>query len=142
MDLEKIFYEIVSECKKPQGVFILRNGLMVPMKNMIYWDWGFPKWEFLQCRINVIYDNKVVNLLYYPNEFIHHYKEEPLNPTYKYLRIDINDINNMIDYIDKFKELNSEDLEDLANKINEHNLEDLVENNTREYIVNVTDEIK
>ena len=67
MNLEKIFYEIVSECKKSQGVFILRNGLIVPVKNMIYWDWGFPKWQFLQCRINVIYDNKVVNLLYYPN---------------------------------------------------------------------------
>ena len=67
MDIEKIFYDIVSECKKLQGVFILRNGLMVPVKNMIYWDWGFPKWQFLQCRINVIYDNKVVNLLYYPN---------------------------------------------------------------------------
>jgi hypothetical protein len=67
MDLEKIFYEIVSERKKPQGVFILRNGLMIPVENMIYWDWGFPKWPFLQCRINVIYDNKEVNLLYYPN---------------------------------------------------------------------------
>ena len=67
MDIEKIFYDIVSECKKLQGVFILRNGLMVPVENMIYWDWGFPKWQFLQCRINVIYDNKEVNLLYYPN---------------------------------------------------------------------------
>lgn len=67
MDIEKIFYDIVSECKKIQGVFILRNGLMVPVKNMIYWDWGFPKWQFLQCRINVIYDNKEVSLLYYPN---------------------------------------------------------------------------
>lgn len=67
MDLEKIFYDIVSEYKKPQGAFILRNGLMVPTKNTIYWDWGFPKWQFLQCRINVIYNNKVVNLLYYPN---------------------------------------------------------------------------
>lgn len=67
MDIEKIFYDIVSECKKPQGVFILRNGLMVPVENMIYWDWGFPKREFLQCRINIIYDNKAVNLLYYPN---------------------------------------------------------------------------
>lgn len=67
MDIKKIFYDIVSECKKPQGVFILRNGLMVPVKNMIYWDWEFPKWQFLQCRINVIYDNKEVNLLYYPD---------------------------------------------------------------------------
>lgn len=67
MDLEKIFYEIVSECKKLQGVFILRNGLMVPVENMIYWEWGFPKWQFLQCRINVVYDNKEVSLLYYNN---------------------------------------------------------------------------
>jgi hypothetical protein len=67
MDIKEIFYDIVSECKKPQGVFILRNGIMVPARNMIYWDLGFPKLEFLQCRINVIYDNKVVNLLYYPN---------------------------------------------------------------------------
>jgi hypothetical protein len=67
MNIKEIFYDIVSECKKPQGVFILRNGLMVPVRNMIYWDWGFPKWQFLQCRINVIYDNKLVNLLYYPN---------------------------------------------------------------------------
>ncbi len=67
MDIKEIFYDIVSECKKPQRVFILRNGLIVPVRNMIYWDRGFPKWQFLQCRINVIYDNKVVNLLYYPN---------------------------------------------------------------------------
>jgi hypothetical protein len=67
MDLKKIFYGIVSECKKPHGVFILRNGSMVPVKNMIYWDLGFPKLQFLQCRINVIYDNKEVSLLYYPN---------------------------------------------------------------------------
>lgn len=67
MDIKEIFYAIVSEYKKSQGVFILRSGLMVPVKNMIYWDLGFPKLQFLQCRINIIYDNKEVNLLYYPN---------------------------------------------------------------------------
>ena len=67
MNIKEIFYDIVVECKKPQGVFILRNGLMVPVENMTCWELGFPKLQFLQCRINIIYDDKVVNLLYYPN---------------------------------------------------------------------------
>ena len=71
MDLKEIFYKIVDSrdnFRDYNGVFVLRNGIIVPIENMIYWDWGFPKWQFLNCRINVVYNkDKVINLFYYPN---------------------------------------------------------------------------
>ena len=71
MEIEKIFYKIVDSRNNfydYNGVFVLRNGLNVPVENMIYWDFGFPKWQFLNCRINVVYNkDKVINLFYYPN---------------------------------------------------------------------------
>ena len=53
------------------------------------------------------------------NEFIYHYKEEHLNPTYEYL-------------------YTAKNLNDLTNKLEDF----LVKNNIQEYTVNFTDEIK
>ena len=63
--------------------------------------------------------DKFVKLYNIPNEFIYHYKEEPLNTTYEYLCADIN-------------------LNDLTNKLEDF----LVKNNIQEYAVNFTDKIK
>lgn len=65
--------------------------------------------------------DKFVKLYNIPNEFIYHYKEEPLNAAYEYL-------------------CKATDIEDLANKIKEINLGDLAKN--QEYVVNFTDKIK
>jgi hypothetical protein len=77
LEIQKIFYKIVNFNRirlklydyngcEYKGVFVLRNGLLVPVENMIYWEFGFPKWKFLTCRINIVYNNKVMNLFYYP----------------------------------------------------------------------------
>lgn len=73
MDLKEVFCKIIHFKENPilrnklNGVFILRNGLIVPLNNMVWYDWQFTEWDFLQCRINVVYDNKEVSLLYYNN---------------------------------------------------------------------------
>jgi len=65
--------------------------------------------------------DKFVKLYNIPNEFIYHYKEEPLNATYEYL-------------------CTATDVEDLANKIKELKLGDLAKN--KEYYVSFTDKIE
>jgi hypothetical protein len=65
--------------------------------------------------------DKFVKLYNIPNEFIYHYKEEPLNSAYEYL-------------------CTATDIEDLANKIKELNWGDLAKN--KEYTVNFTDKIE
>lgn len=86
------------------------------------------------CKINEMVDilessfilldiDKFVKLYNIPNEFIYHYKEEPLDPTYEYL-------------------CTATDLEDLANKIKKLDLGDLAKNCIQEYVVNFTDKIK
>lgn len=67
--------------------------------------------------------DKFVKLYNIPNEFVYHYKEEPLNATYEYL-------------------CTATDVEDLANKIKEINWGDLAKNNMQEYVVNFTDKIE
>ena len=73
LEIEKIFYKIVNDFNKNyfsrnrlKGVFVLRNGLLVPIENMTYWEFGFPKWKFLTCSIDIKYNNKFMSLFYYP----------------------------------------------------------------------------
>lgn len=74
MDIKEVFCKIVHFKENPalrnklNGVFILRTGLIVPLDNMVWYDWQFTKWDFLQCRINAIWKNGVtLSLLYYPD---------------------------------------------------------------------------
>ena len=73
LEIEKAFYKIVNNFNnnsilrnRLKGVFVLRNGLLVPIENMTYWDFGFPKWKFLICNIDIKYNNKSMSLFYYP----------------------------------------------------------------------------
>ena len=70
--------------------------------------------DILTLSFLLIDIDKFVKLYNIPNEFIFHYKEEPLNAAYEYL-------------------CTATDLEDLANKIKELNLGDLAKN--KEYTV-------
>ena len=79
--------------------------------------------DILESSFILLDVDKFVKLYNIPNEFVYHYKEEPLDPRYEYL-------------------CTATDLEDLANKIKELNLGDLVKNNMQEYVVSLTDKIK
>jgi hypothetical protein len=79
--------------------------------------------NILEASIILLDIHNFAKLYNIPNEFIYHYKEEPLNATYEYL-------------------CKATDLEDLVNKINEINLGDLAKNNVQEYVVNFTDKIE
>ena len=72
--------------------------------------------NILEASFILLDVDKFVKLYNIPNEFIYHYKEEPLNAAYEYL-------------------CTATDIEDLVNKIKELDLGDLAKNYTQEYIV-------
>ena len=72
--------------------------------------------NILEASFILLDVDKFVKLYNIPDEFVYHYKEEPLNAAYEYLCTAI-------------------DIEDLVNKIKELDLGDLAKNYTQEYIV-------
>ena len=72
--------------------------------------------NILEASFILLDVDKFVKLYNIPDEFVYHYKEEPLNTAYGYL-------------------CTATDIEDLVNKIKELDLGDLAKNYTQEYIV-------